>query len=112
MHPRHFFRYQLVAEACLRSKGGAGTLRLRATALAPIATRLRGARYRSFVVVPMLLYVAALILIILVPTAGVELSADESRRRRDRDVAIPWRRVVAAAPRPRRGYSVEHARFG
>ena len=36
---------------------------------------------------------------------------DESRRRRGRDVAIPWRRV-AAAPRPRRGYSVEASRGG
>ena len=36
---------------------------------------------------------------------------DESRRRRGWDVAIPCRRV-AAAPRPRRGYSVEINRGG
>ena len=34
---------------------------------------------------------------------------DESRRRRGRDVDIPWRRV-AATPRPQRGYSVETSR--
>ena len=41
------------------------------------------------------------------PAVGVAAprgsSQDESRRRRDRDVAIPWRRVAAT---PRRGYSV------
>ena len=60
-------RYQAIAEACLRtgSCGGGGALRMRATAVSPIATRLRGLRYRFFVVVPVVIYLCALVLIVL-----------------------------------------------